>query len=531
MAISLIARFCLVSATIILTLSDFYIVTKEKLPIVPAQSEFFAYTWIYATRWSAGEFTFQPHGQILFPVFAILDRIFGINDGIPSNVMLAWDIVGFCWSLALALLSVALIFLTMKTKSVLEYLFVATIFILAVPATLSELAFFSMGYHSLALPTAFMALPLWNRYADFVKKQDTPSIGFSICLASYLAFCLLGKPTFLAYAAPFFGAEVIRAAVLKRPVILFQTIMTGCLACLLFVSFLVPFYGGFAGFVVYIKYTHLYMTSQANWYDAAKGSNWLAWYYYYVVKVAGPFAAFGSVAIVACTFLPRLNRIITIAALIGLLSSMFFLYHRSQAHGHPEFIAHIAVLVIALFRNAGLERFAIHRFERPWSATALSCGSILASIIAVLIFFPLPMNSISWTQTMTAYNKVIAPVSFSDDQAVKTVLVSIYPNVLYGDVDIVCRGSREIFAGTPSLYFEQKFGNFTCITDKLRTAGEFDKFNHIVFRKEISDPTIEAAAQRTEQEFPYFSGRIKNCRSVGQFSTFGVVQCELTASP
>ena len=324
MAMSFIARFCMISVTLILTLSDFYIVTKEKLPIVPAQSEFFAYTWIYASRWAAGEFVFQPHGQILFPVFAILNRLFGVDNGAPSDVMLSWDIVGFIWTLALALLSVAIIYITMKTKTVLEYLVVSVIFVFAVPATLSELALFSMAYHSLSIPTAFLALPLWNRYAEYVKTQQLLSLNFHVALAFYLAFCLLGKPTFLAYAVPFFGAEIVRAVIVKRAAIFFQITVTGCLAGLLYLAYIVIFYGGMTGAITYFEYTHLYMTSQANWYDAAKGPNWLAWYYNYVIGVVGPFATYGSIAIVACVFLPMFNRIVTLAALIGLLSSMFF---------------------------------------------------------------------------------------------------------------------------------------------------------------------------------------------------------------
>ena len=180
-----------------------------------------------------------------------------------------------------------------------------------------------------------------------------------------------------------------------------------------------------------------------------------------------------------------------------------------------------------MYRNAATERTAVYRVESLWLTSAISCAIIIASPVVLIRFFPLPMNSISWTQTITAYNKVIAPISFSDDPSVKTVVVSVYPNVLYGDVDAVCRGAKEIFGGPQSPFFEKKFGNFACITDKQRDPSEFAPFNHIVFRNETSDQNLESAIQRLEGEFPYFSKRITNCVSIKQFTTFGVTRCDL----
>jgi hypothetical protein len=414
----------------------------------------------------------------------------------------------------------------MKTADLIEYAFVSIVFVVAVPFSLSELSLFSMSYHSIAVPLAFLALPLWNSYARCIQKEAPLSPQFCFLLAGYFAICALAKPTFMAYGIPFFATELVRSAKLKMPTVLIRAAVAGCIAITFYLLFLLYFYRSIDGIFGHFKNSSLFMTSQANWYDNAKGSNWLDWYVHYVVGVVGPFAAVGSAFILLCALTPKLNRLITFATMTGLLSALFFLYHRSQAHAHPEFISYVAVLMIVDFRHGGIQDV----FEKLALRSAWEKSSRLAAIFlsfgSLYLFFPFALNAKGWAMAMVANNNQIIPVAFSDNKLAKSILVSIYPDVLFGVTDAICRGGGNIFDGNRSRVLEQQFGNFTCLTDKRQKLDDVSRFNYIVFRKEINDANMNAAAERIQQEFPQLSHRIENCRLVGRFSDNAeIAQC------
>jgi hypothetical protein len=529
MAISTAARSVIIATTTALTLSDFFTAVTQKFSIVPAQSEFFAYSWIYALRWSAGEFPFQPTCQILYPILALLDKIFTVTNGTASQIFLAWDIVTFAWTFSLAIASLILIYLSMKTNDLLEYAFVSIVFVVAVPLSLSELALFSLAYHSLAVPIAFLALPLWTYYVKSIEKGRPVPLIFCALLAGYVAVCILAKPTFIAYAVPFFVAEAIRSVENKKLAILVRIAVSALIAAAFYLLYLLFFYRSFDGVIDHFKNTALFMTSQANWYDTAKGSNWIDWYISYVIKVAGPFATAASSFILICALVPGLRRNITFATCIGAISSMFFLYNRSQSHGHPEFFSSLAVLTIVNFRHGGVHELLKRRsVSTAWNGVG-AIAIIFLSFLSLLILFPLPLNAEGWTKTMVANNKLIAPIAFSDDSRVKTLIISVYPRVLFGVTDAVCRGSSNIFDTYRSPVIEQKFGNFVCLTGKTQQIKEIDTFNQIVFRKEVEDKTIETAAERVQQDFSFLYHRLSDCSLVGTISDQAeLVRCKLT---
>jgi len=70
---------------------------------------------------------------------------------------------------------------------------------------LTDFALSSLAYHSIAIPLAIVSLAFWRRY----ETQDPPSAMFFVLLGGYTRQSAHCKPTFAAFAAPFFAMETI----------------------------------------------------------------------------------------------------------------------------------------------------------------------------------------------------------------------------------------------------------------------------------------------------------------------------------
>lgn len=523
-----ISRWSVLAATTILSLSTFYIVIIEKLRVIliPGGGEFFAYSWMFALRWAGGEFPFLPHTQILFPLFALADKIFNITDGTQHQIISAWNLFAFGWTITLVFISISLIYISMKTRDILELVLVSIVFVIAIPFSLSESALLSTSYHSIAIPLAFLALPIWRYYTRTTELSSKLPLLFYFYVGGYLALCILGKSTFLAYAVPFFVAEIVRSAKLKIYSPLVGIVISGLVAAAIYITFLLCIYGSIDGVIVFFKNTQTFMTSQANWYDKEKGNNWIDWYIHYVAGVVGPFATASTIFITICSFIPRLKREVTLGALSGALFAMFFLYHRSQLHAHAEFLSCLAMLTIVILRHSGIyELFTAVRNNQTFdlagkiSATIIACVSLYA-------FFPIPFKIDS--SAVIADDKLLSSIVFPKDNTIRKILISVYPNVLYGTVDVICRGSSNVFEVYRSPIIQKKLLDFVCLTVPGQTLEEADDYSQLIFRTASVDETREASITRIANEFPWLRQRMQACASVGKLKDGSeIVECKL----
>jgi hypothetical protein len=142
----------------------------------------------------------------------------------------------------------------------------AILFTISVPLFLTDHALNSLSYHSLSVPLALTALPLWNY---FTPNEATPPRSFYVMLGLYSAVCALGKPTFLAFAAPFYVMEVFRAFQNRNIV---ELIIAGSSATIFYLAWILAFSRSIAGVVEHFTTMLTFMRSQANWYDVEKGA-------------------------------------------------------------------------------------------------------------------------------------------------------------------------------------------------------------------------------------------------------------------
>jgi hypothetical protein len=96
-----IALALLIVATVYYSISDLLWTVRAGVPPLSANSEFFAYTWIYGVRWGAGEHIIFPHSHLIFPVFALINRVFDMTSGNADQIIAGWRRISLIWPVLL----------------------------------------------------------------------------------------------------------------------------------------------------------------------------------------------------------------------------------------------------------------------------------------------------------------------------------------------------------------------------------------------------------------------------------------------
>jgi len=78
-----------------LALSPLFWTIRENITPLSANSEFFAFSWIYALRWGAGENVFQPHSQLTLPIFSLINKSLQMTNGSADKIIKSWHSISF----------------------------------------------------------------------------------------------------------------------------------------------------------------------------------------------------------------------------------------------------------------------------------------------------------------------------------------------------------------------------------------------------------------------------------------------------
>jgi hypothetical protein len=515
-------------ACIVLSLSAILWAVWYDINQVPSEAEFFAYSWIYGIRWGAGETIFAPHSQLLFPIYAVLNKLF-VSSSDPASVFHQWKLVSQYWPAFLVTLSLGLIYSTTDRKFPLtDVAFTSLIYVVSVPLFIDQIDLFSMSYHSLSVPLALGALWFWKAYES--DRYRVLPVRFFLCLGLYTALCALGKPTFAVFASPFFAMETAKAILTRSWMVAARVAASGVVAVATYLIYLVVFYGSARGFFSHFLLSRSFMLSQYHWYDQAKGATPFDWYFGYVIGVMGRLPTLlmaGSLAF-SCLRPPRTILLSGVVTSYGL--AMYVLYHRSQLHGHPEYIALLATTTIGTFRCSGLMDLApvawvIDRIETRVGvmATTIAIGLIFLSA------FPLATPQRSFMEKMAKYDDVILPALFQHPQTIQTIAMNRYPDVFLGTADAWCRGEGNIFDIARSTVFDDRFGNTICELNQETPGRDLSKYSRLIFPKK-ADRTQADTESAFREGFPHIVDRMKDCRPIEgalpDQST--LIECDLT---
>jgi hypothetical protein len=485
-----------------LALSPLFWTIGENITPLSANSEFFAFSWIYALRWGAGENVFLPHSQVTLPIFSLINKSLQMTDGSADQIIKGWHSISFYWPLMMMGFSLSALFLTIgRTAALTNCIVSSAIFLVSIPLFLTDFALSSLAYHSFAIPLAIASLAFWRQY----ETQDPPSAIFFVLLGGYTAICALEKPTFAAFAVPFFAMELLRAIHTKSVVGLITAAST---ALILYLGWLLFFYGSTEGVFAHFTKLLYFMQSQAQWYDAEKGATPLHWYAGYVVGKMGPIPTILILIAFGSTFFRGERLTVLTGISTAVACALFVLYKRSQIHGHSEFMALLTATAIAAFRLSELPERLTKVTDRY--AVAVS----IAAIATFIAMFPLPMIQHGFSNIMSEYDAIAVPAIFQQPENIRTIALMKYPNVMWGVADAWCRGSGNIFDAKRSDLIDSKFGNVTCLLNQENAAIDIKKFNYAVLVK----PSQLSEAQNLAEllaAFPSVSSRLKNCRSIG----------------
>ena len=503
----------------ILSLSALFWTVREKILPLSANSEFFAFSWIYALRWGAGENVFQPHSQLTLPIFSFINKSLRMTEGSPEQIIAGWHSVAFYWPLALMVLSLAILFSTTSREYRLtDTIFSSAVYMASVPLFLTDFAIGSMAYHSLAIPLALASLPFCNFYK---ARERTFPITFYAMLGIYAAVCVLGKPTFGAFAAPLFVMELIKSIRRKNFI---GIIVAASVAIGFYLGWLFLFYGSLAGVAGHFSWSLYFMQSQSDMYDNEKGATPLHWYAGYVVGKMGPLPSIliaGSILLVF-TRKDRATVLVGVVSAIG--CALFCLYARSQLHAESEFMALLATTTIAAFRCSSLPALLDEKMRSRICAYAIAA----AAVALLILDYPLQTIKREHTEIMAEYDAIVVPWLFQQPKDVRTVALMIHPNVLWGVADAWCRGESNIFNFDRSDFLDKKFGNVTCLLRQEIPGSDLTKYNHAIFVKPANKTEAENMSYLSEA-FPITSKRLRNCQPIGVVKLGGeeIFRCDL----
>jgi hypothetical protein len=526
------------AATAILSLSAFFWMMRLGLSPLGPHTEFFAYSWIYAIRWGAGEQVFLPHSQILVATFALINWALDLSRGSPRAIVDGWAAVSFWWPLFLMSTSLAILYASMARRGLLaNAAFSSLVFIAAVPLYLDDSPLLSTSYHSLAIPLALLGLLFWKQYA--VDAARNMPVVFFVLLGLYTATCALGKPTFVAFAAPFFAMEALKALRARSTVTAGRIALAAGIAVLVYAAAIVAFYHqGFGGLPLHLAQSEMFMTSQYHWYDAAKGQTPVHWYFGYVIGVMGWLPTALLVASFIFATLGNRPMIVVTGVAAGFLAALCCLYFRSQFHAHPEFIAAAATATIGAFRCAGFTAIG-RRIKIAGLELALQLANGLAAIAALLLLYPVnpgvlyPLKS-SGHDSIVQLSKFDPPILdalFPDGGTVHTLVVMNHPDIFPGSADAWCRGGTLIFYRTRSAYIDRLFPDIACANYLQAPTTDLKPFHRVVFLQRAGSSQDGAIADLVAA-FPQASGRLRDCRRATPElpDTSFILQCELAAA-
>ncbi|MHC2384353.1 hypothetical protein [Bradyrhizobium liaoningense] len=513
----------IVAATALFSTSNLLWTVREGVTPLSANSEFFAYSWVYGVRWGHGErHIFQPHSQLLFTIYALIDWAFSMTSGGTDRIVDGWRRISLIWPIVLTVASFGLLFGTVNRQAPIpDAILSAVIYLVAVPLFLTEHALNSLSYHSLAIVLALAALPLWRHYLTPVR----PPSHFYFWLGVYAAVCAFSKPTFLAFSAPFYMMEVCRSIRDRSGTIFLRTLAAAVVALTCYFVWMLLLCRGFEGLTYQLSKTYEFMRSQSGMYADAKGVTPLHWYAGYVIGVMGPLPSVLIVVAAGLVPLCRDRLIITIGVCTGIVCALFCLYVRTQLHGQPEFIGLLMTLVVGILRVAKVPE-KIEEHAASFVAPMAGVGAF--ALTGYTLVSPPEMKLRDFSVFMAKFDKVIVPNLFEQPQSVRTIALQIYPVVFYGVGDAWCRGSTDIFGIQPySRLLDKAFGNLTCMHNIENPAIDISSYNRVIFPKE-ADSSIEVALSTMKTNFPDVLKRMTGCRSVeGDIPRFEVVECKL----
>jgi hypothetical protein len=515
---NLAAPIFAIAATAVLAIRPLLWTVREGVPPLSANSEFFGFSWIYGIRWGAGELVFLPHSQLLLPIYALINHLFGMTAGNAGEIIAGWHRIALIWPIALMAVSLVLIFSTVdRDNPAFDSLFSAIVFVCSVPLFLSEYALGSLSYHSVAIPLALASLWLWKSYRS---TDIQPSIRYYIAVGVYTAVCALGKPTFIAFAAPFFAMEFLRSAQTRK---FYRLLLAGVVTIVVYLVLLLLFYGNIDGVQYHFSKSYDFMRGQANWYDAEKGATPLHWFFGYVVGKMGPLPSILMAISLMAPFARRDRLMIFVGALTAIAAGLFFLYQRSQVHAYPEFVALLATTAIALIRCSGVLHL---RFQAATAATILLTCALLVHTVTHLP----DQAERGFTRFMNGYDVLVVPAIFEQPPSIRTIVLEDYPHVFWGVVDAWCRGSGNIFDAARSTLLDKAFGNVTCMVNLDNPAVDITRYTKAVFIWESKTPLVDTIS-RISKAFPGMAQHFVACNPVGlEQSGLQLVACQLTSS-
>jgi hypothetical protein len=439
-----------------------------------------------------------------------------MTTGGADHILAGWRHISLIWPIVLTVASLLLIFTTVDRRApIVDALFSAALYLVSIPLFLSDHALSSLAYHAISIPLALAALPLWRQYT---VRADHPRMGFYALLGLYTAVCALGKPTFLAFATPFYAMEIIRAARTWR---VGGVLFAGLSAIAIYLLWMLAYCRGFEGLIDHLSNSYVFMRSQSGMYDEAKSN----WYISYVIGVMGPLPSLLIATTLGLAMLCR-DRLMPVSGVfVGIASALFCLYQRIQLHAQPEFMALLLTLTIATFRHSELAT----RVEGFIPRKPLAIGATAASAALVIwtVYFPPRMMLTGFAEFMTMNDAVVVPSLFEQPQSVRTIALQVYPVVFYGVGDAWCRGSTYLFGGDHSMLLDNAFGNMTCMHNDENRNIDIASYNRVLFPKEIKT-SIQDTMATIAIHFPSVSSRLDGCHRIdGDFPIFEVFECNL----
>ena len=517
-----VAAIAVMAATALFCLTQLCWPVREQLPALSANSEFFAFSWIYGLRWSAGEAVFLPHSQLLLPVYALINRIFNMSQGGTVDIIAGWHRIAMTWPLVMSATSLALLFATIdRAAPLFDAVISCALFVISVPLFLTDFALGSMSYHSLGVPLALASLPLWRAFSSEAALRH------SVWLGIYAAACLLGKPTFGAFAAPLFVMTFARAVRTRAFTALVVSI---AVTIAVYLGGLLAFYGNRAGVAEHFAKSLYFMQSQAGWYDSEKGATPFHWYAGYVIGKMGWLPSF-LIAIALAAPILRCDRgIILAGAATAIACALFCLYHRSQIHAHPEFIGLLLATAIASIRSSGWPAYLEARLGHP-AAPLAAVAAALMLMVRVAISPP-PIEH-GFERIMAGFDLTTVPAIFVQPPDVRTVSLIAGDRLMWGVADAWCRGEGDIFdARRRSKLLDRLFGNVTCLVDHENAGSDLSSFNRAVFLRDIKvDQGLVPDA--IANAFPDLAKRLSGCAKQGSplNDTYDLMACRLSPLP
>jgi hypothetical protein len=206
-----------------------------------SNSEFFAYSWIYGVRWGLGDFIFQPHSQLLYPIYSIVNTFFSISVGDMSSIIYKWHKVSFYWPIIIMLMSLIIFYTSSDSKNIsIKILLFTLIFVVLFSFGLGGAVLSSMSYHVISIPIGLISLYFYNFYIR--EKSINRNKYYYSFLGLYAAVCVLAKPTFIAFAIPIYMIEISLMLRYKDRIIYNNLIKSIFVAILTYFLYLCWFY-------------------------------------------------------------------------------------------------------------------------------------------------------------------------------------------------------------------------------------------------------------------------------------------------